>query len=78
MSGHHPWPPPKKPTAASSPERVMGAIGRLQDATAGTEYEPLVDELVDALADDTTAVELRQEIEFRARRESAARPAMRP
>lgn len=46
------------------PERVLLAIGRLQEETARTWVEPLVTELVEALAADTTAVELRQEIEF--------------
>lgn len=46
------------------PERVLLAIGRLQEETARTWVEPFVTELVEALAADTTAVELRQEIEF--------------
>jgi hypothetical protein len=49
---------------ASDPTRVLAALGRLQDEVANTWVEPLVNELVAAMAADTTAAELRQEIEF--------------
>lgn len=44
--------------------RVLDAVGRLQDATSRTDFEPLVDELLDAITADTTMAQLRQEIEF--------------
>lgn len=47
-----------------SAERVLTAVARLQEETARTWVEPFVTELVEALAEDTTAIELRQEIEF--------------
>ena len=50
--------------AEDSTSRVLNAIASLQDAAVGTECEWHVQALVDALAADTTAVELRQEIEF--------------
>lgn len=43
-------------------ERVLIAIGRLLDESRGSTLEPVVVELVDAIAADTTAVELRQEV----------------
>lgn len=43
---------------------VLLALGRLQEATTGTSIEHLVAELMDAMAADTTAADLRQEIEF--------------
>lgn len=59
--------------------RVLDAVGRLQDATGGTEFEPLVDELLEAIAADTTVSELRQEIEFlKAENQGARRPAGLP
>lgn len=42
---------------------VLDVLGRLQDETDGTELAPLVGQLVAAMAADTTAVELRQEVE---------------
>ena len=43
---------------------VLDAIARLQEKFGGTPYELLVDDLVAALAADTTVAELRQEVEF--------------
>lgn len=51
-------------TDVNATVRVLDAVGRLQDATDGTEFEPLVDELLEAIEADTTVAELRQEIEF--------------
>jgi hypothetical protein len=51
-------------TGAMATEHVLGAIAQLQDQTAGTPYETLVGALMDALADDSTVFDLRQEIEF--------------
>lgn len=48
----------------SDPARVLTALGRLQGAAEGTSFEPLVKDLVNAMAADTTAADLRQEIEF--------------
>jgi hypothetical protein len=48
----------------ADPARVLTALGRLQDEVANTWVQPLVDELVAAMAADTTAAELAQEIEF--------------
>ena len=48
-----------------SATRILESIGRLQERTAGTPYEVLVDALVDALADDPTVADLRQEVAFR-------------
>lgn len=45
-------------------ERILIALGRLQGAAAGTPFESLVDDLVEAMAADTTVADLRQEIEF--------------
>ncbi len=49
----------------TDPTPVLDAIGRLQEKFGGTPYEVLVDDLVQALADDTTVADLRQEIAFR-------------
>lgn len=45
-----------------SAERVLAAVGRLQRETVGTPVEPAVTELLEAIAEDTTAVELLQKV----------------
>ncbi len=44
---------------------VLELLAKLQERHAGTPYEVLVDDLIAALAADTTVPDLRQEIAFR-------------
>lgn len=51
-------------TTSDSSERILALLSQLQARHAGTPYETLVDDLVAAIAADTTVADLRQEIEF--------------